>query len=280
MKQWMLVGLMILSAMAAVAQPAAGSFVDVDGGKLYYEECRTGSKAVLLVHDGVLDSNAWSDVWPALCKQYHVIRYDRRGYGRSPVATKPYYEADDVAALLHARRIERVALVASSHGGELAMAVALRYPELVSHLVLVGAAASGFPYSAHFLLRGEKLGKGKADEQIASATNDPYLTAPGSEAARKRMHEILTATPQDLTHEDMNLPEAAVLPRAHEIKVPTLILVGSADIPDVQAIAGALVTQIPGAVRIVVPDTGHLMYLEKPEEFERQVMGFLQLHGF
>ena len=49
--------------------------------------------------------------------------------------------------------------------------------------------------------------------------------------------------------------------------MPTLILTGSGDIAENQAIAGALVLAIPGAVRVVVPDVGHLMYLEQPEIF-------------
>jgi 3-oxoadipate enol-lactonase len=62
--------------------------------------------------------------------------------------------------------------------------------------------------------------------------------------------------------------------------VPTLILIGSGDIADNQAIAGALVMAIPDAARIVVPDAGHLMYLEQPEEFIGQVSMFLTAHGF
>ena len=94
-----------------------GAFVDVDGGRVYYQECGTGSDAVVLLHDGVVNSAVWDDVWPAFCKRFHTIRYDRRGYGRSPATTKPYYEADDLAALLHDRKITHAALVASSHGG-------------------------------------------------------------------------------------------------------------------------------------------------------------------
>jgi 3-oxoadipate enol-lactonase len=54
--------------------------------------------------------------------------------------------------------------------------------------------------------------------------------------------------------------------------------VGSGDIPDVQAIAGALVVEIPQAVRIVIPNSGHLMYLENPSEFFKLVDAFLALH--
>jgi pimeloyl-ACP methyl ester carboxylesterase len=62
--------------------------------------------------------------------------------------------------------------------------------------------------------------------------------------------------------------------------MPTLILIGSCDIADNEAVAGALAMAIPGAVRVVVRDTGHLMYLEKPAEFFSLVSSFLTSHGF
>jgi len=119
----------------------------LDGGRLYYEECGNGGGTVVLLHDGVANSAVWDDVWPAFCKQFHTIRYDRRGYGRSPATTKPYYEADDLAAVLRARKVTHAALVASSHGGEVALNFTLRYTSNVSHLVLIGPSATGFPYS-------------------------------------------------------------------------------------------------------------------------------------
>jgi len=78
----------------------------------------------------------------------------------------------------------------------------------------------------------------------------------------------------------MPLPEKPTFPYAQELRMPTLILVGSGDIADNQAVAGALVMTIPGAARVVVPDTGHLMYLEKPDEFFSVVSGFLMAHAF
>jgi len=72
------------SAAALATQAAPGGFVDVEGSKLYYEECGTGPEAVILLHDGIVHSAVWDDVWPMFCKQFHMIRYDRRGYGRSP----------------------------------------------------------------------------------------------------------------------------------------------------------------------------------------------------
>jgi pimeloyl-ACP methyl ester carboxylesterase len=94
------------------------------------------------------------------------------------------------------------------------------------------------------------------------------------------LRELLAASPQDLTHNDMPLSEQSIFPQVKKLRAPTLILIGSADMGDNHAVSGALVTAIPGAVRIVVPETGHLMYLEKPEEFFRHVNTFLTLHGF
>jgi 3-oxoadipate enol-lactonase len=141
-----------LRAQTANATASTGAFVEVDGQRLYYEECGTGEKAVVLLHHGVVNSAVWDDVWPTFCKQFHAIRYDRRGYGRSPATTKPYYEADDVAALLLDRKVSQSALVASSHGGNIVLSFALRYPAHVSGLVLIGPETEGFPYSEHFVM--------------------------------------------------------------------------------------------------------------------------------
>ena len=107
-----------------------------------------------------------------------------------------------------------------------------------------------------------------------------YFIAPGNDAAREHLRKLLNASPQDHKHNDMPLPEKPVLPYVHNLRMPTLILIGSADIADNQAVSGALVMSIPEAVRVVVPDAGHLLYLEKPELFSSLVIGFLTSHGF
>ena len=266
------------SAQTVPSTPSTGGFVEVDGSRLYFDECGTGQKAVVLLHDGVVNSAVWDDVWPAFCKQFHAIRYDRRGYGRSPATTKPYYEADDLAALLADRRVSQAALVASSHGGNVALNFALRYPAQVSELVLIGPQAEGFPYSEHFAM--SQLAFQNAKDPIEVRAQNTYFIAPGNDAARERLRRLLIASPQDHKHNDMPLPEKPVFPYIHDLKMPTLILIGSVDIADNQAVAGALVMAIPAAARVVVPDTGHLMYLEKPEVFSSLVTGFLKSHGF
>jgi 3-oxoadipate enol-lactonase len=257
-----------------------GALLEVENGKIYYQECGSGPQTVVLVHDGVLDSAVWNDVWPEFCRQFHTIRYDRRGYGRSPAATQGHFATDDLAALLRRLKVSRAAIVGSSHGGEISINFALDHPEIVQQLVLVGAVVGGMPYSAHFLDRGSVLGKplekGDVQGAIAAAVEDKYLIASGHDAAKKRMADLLAASPQDLTHPDFELPPKPALPRLAEIRVPTLLLVGDADIPDVHAHAGAIEAGIPRSRRIILNNAGHLCYLELPNEFAKIVIGFLQ----
>jgi 3-oxoadipate enol-lactonase len=267
----------------AASQAAPGSFADVEGSKLYFEECGTGPEAVVLIHDGVAHSAVWDDVWPTFCRRCHTIRYDRPGYGRSPAATAWHSETEDLAALLRNRKVNHAILVASSHGGELSIDFTLQYPGMVRQLVLVGAVVSGFPYSDHFLNRGminsKPFDKGDIAGGLANWARDKYLLAPGHDAAKKRLFELLAANPQDMTHNDYARPTQPALPRLREIHVPTLILVGDADIPDVHAHAGAIEAGVPGSKRVVITETGHMMYLERPEEFSRVVLGFIEANS-
>jgi 3-oxoadipate enol-lactonase len=280
--------LTIAAPMRAQSEPRAsssapGSFVDVENGKLYYEECGTGPEAVVLLHDGIAHSVVWNAVWPDFCKKYHTVRYDRRGFGRSPVPTSIYSETEDLAALLHSRKIDHAILVGSSHGGELSIDFTLQYPQLVRQLVLVGPVLSGFPYSDFFYQRGVANSKPFEKDDVSGAisnwSKDKYLLAPGHEAARKKLLEILTASPQDLTHPDLVPPSRPALGHLPDIRVATLILVGDSDIADVFVHAGAIEAGIFNSQLVVVPQTGHLMYLEKPEEFSRIVLHFIDSHA-
>jgi 3-oxoadipate enol-lactonase len=202
-----LCGLMaILSAagLEAAQQPATAQastgFVDVDGGKLYYEESNHGGQTVVLTHDGVVDSAVWNDVWPEFCQHFHAVRYDRRGFGKSPAATSWYSEIDDLTALFHHLHLGRAALVGSSHGGQLAVDFALARPEFVEELVLVGPLLSGMPYTQYFLDRAKEpyglLQKGDLKGAISEWSKDKFLIGPQNDGARRKLLELLTANPQ------------------------------------------------------------------------------------
>jgi 3-oxoadipate enol-lactonase len=270
----------ITASTAAQPKNSAGSYLELNGAKLHYEECGTGPEALVLIHDGIAHSAVWGDVWGAFCREFHTIRYDRPGYGLSTPAAKWHTETDDLFALLRHLKIKRAMLVGSSHGGAIAINFTLAHPAMVEELVLVGAVVDGYGFSDHFLDRTVANQKPVEKNDVAGLidnwANDKYVLAPDHPAARKKLHDLLTATPQDLTHQDLARDMPSALPRLHEIRVPTLILVGDADIPDVHAHAGVIETGIPNSRRVVIRDAGHLMYLELPEEFSRVVIRFLQ----
>jgi 3-oxoadipate enol-lactonase len=279
--------LLLLTGTAALAQqPGAkpvphhpGGFVEVEGGNLYYEECGSGPQTVLLVHDGILHSAAWDEVWPEFCKSFHVVRYDRRGFGRSPTAKTWYSETDDVLAVLRKVGVKQAVVVGSSHGGELSLNFTLEHPDHVQQLVLVGAVVTGMPYSDYFFDRGNKnsepMEKKDVQGMLKNWAYDQYLIAPDHPQAKKKLLDLLTASPQDMTHEDWARPTRSAVERLAEIKVPTLILVGDADIADVLIHAGAIEAGIPQSRLMVIHDAGHLMYLEKPDEFTQTVIQFI-----
>jgi 3-oxoadipate enol-lactonase len=262
------------AAPAPTIQPLPGSFVSVRDGRIWYQTCGDGSKSIVLIHDGVLHSATWDAVWPLLCRDFHVVRYDRRGYGQSPAATKAYSPLEDLAAVMRAASIGHAVLVGSSSGGGLAVDFTLAHPEAVDRLVLVGPSVSGLPYSSYFIGRLTALEQRFKRGDIDGAIRNSWCLAPGHDAVRKRIVGLLRAYPQDMAHADPALPEPPAKQLLSTITVPTLILVGEYDVADNHAQAGAVEALMPNAKRVVVPDSGHLLYLERPDAFVGLVTPF------
>jgi len=230
---------------------------------------------MVLIHDAVLDSAAFDDVWPLLCRDFHVVRYDRRGFGHTPAATAPYAATDDLAAVMHAAGIDHATLVASSAGGGLAVDFTLQHPAAVDRLVLAGPEVSGLALSQYFIRHTMQLLQSLKKGDIDAAVRDYRgAFAPGHDAALGHAVTLLKADPQNINHPDPARRAPPARPLLVSLKTPTLILVGEYDSPDVQGWAGALEALIPGAKRVVVEDTGHMMVLEHPDVFAKLVTQF------
>jgi pimeloyl-ACP methyl ester carboxylesterase len=187
----------------------------------------------------------------------------------------------DLAAIVRSASTGPAALVGNSFGAYVSVQCALDHPDLVAALVLVGPVVTGLSLSEHFLTRGGRLPAPDAPvaAQIAYWSEvDPWYTAASSTAARARVRELLTACPQNL-QPPMGLERLAerpaALPRLGSIAVPTLIVTGEQDIPDVHAHSGAIEAGIPSARRIVLAGSGHVPQLEMPEAFNQVVLDFL-----
>src|SRR5450830_154929 len=123
--------------------PPAGKFVEVDGVRLHYLEQGQGPTVVLLHGNGVTaDDFALSGVLDALSERYHVIAFDRPGFGYSerPGGTSwtPEVQARLFYQALHQLRVERPIVLGHSWGTLVALAMALEFPRYVRGITLVG----------------------------------------------------------------------------------------------------------------------------------------------
>lgn len=120
-----------------------GSFTSVPGGQLWVEQVGRGP-AVVFAHGGTGDLRMWDDQVTALADRYHVIRYDQRGFGRSPPATEPFSYVADLGAVLDHADVDTAALVGTSVGGATVVDYTLTDADRVTALVPVAAGISGF----------------------------------------------------------------------------------------------------------------------------------------
>lgn len=261
-------------------------YVRVGSEKLYYEMAGEGNNIVLL-HDGLIHRETWDAQFPELAKSFRVTRYDRRGYGKSSSPQVPFSNIDDLDQLFIQLKIDKAIVFGMSAGGGLAIDFAFKHPEKVTALVLVGAVVSGYGFSSHMLTRG---GRVSVEELMSDpqklmkyiVSEDPYTLFSENTQAKEKFRRLLEANPQNVNmekHKFLKPPERPALKFLSEIKVPTLVLVGEYDIPDVHAHSGVIEAGIPNAKREVILKAGHLIPLEQPEVFNTTVLAFFNERG-
>jgi pimeloyl-ACP methyl ester carboxylesterase len=264
------------SARAQIEYPSAppaprGSQLRVEGGSLYYEAGGSGSRTVIFIHDGFTDSAVWEDIWPILGREYQVVRYDRRGHGRSPPATSAYSSLDDITALMRQLGLARATFVAGSDGAGLALEYAIANPGRVEQLVLASPLVTGAAVTDEMAMR--RAAGGGAETWIA----DRYIVNGPNRRARGRLRAIYAASPHNLTFVDrQDRPRPPALPRLSAVRSPTLILSGSRDMPPVIAHSEAVQRAIPGAYRDPVQGSGHLIYIDESEIFAAAALAFIR----
>ncbi len=264
-------------------------FADVNGTRLYYEVAGTGHP-LLLIHGGLVDRRLWDDQFDVFAQHYQVIRFDVRSFGDSaPITaeTPPYSLEEDLYSLLKFLGIEKTYVLGLSMGGAIAINFTLMYPEMVDALIPVAMGLSGFEPAEE-----DKASEAEVDEAIRSGnvaraveltlrfwTDGPTRTPEQvNPAVREKVRAMTTRNferPEDENATQPRALEPPAISRLSEIHVPTLIIFGDQDVRDILKIADILEKEIPGAKKVVIPDTAHHLNMEKPEEFNRIVLDFL-----
>jgi pimeloyl-ACP methyl ester carboxylesterase len=256
-------------------------FAGVNGSRLYYESAGTGPPLVLL-HGFTLDTRMWDDQFEAFARQYCVIRYDLRGFGRSAVPTGGYSHIEDLRALLAYLRVDAAYIAGLSMGGGVALDYALAYPRVVRGLILIDAVAGGFRWSPEASARTDLIWQEARAGGIAAAKASwlahpffaPALRQP---AVAARLRQIVADYSGwhfvNTDPERRSTPSAAR--RLEQISVPTLVMVGELDLPDFKQIAMQLARQIPRAQHALVAGAGHMANMEAPQHVNAAIEQFL-----
>ncbi len=267
---------------------ATNGFMDVDGGKIYYDICGSGPTLVL-THAGFVDSGMWDGQWEDFTRSYRVIRHDMIGYGKSSPAMGGRCRRDDLYHLLQQLGVERAILLGCSLGGEVTLDFALEHPQIVAGLVLVSSVPGGFQFQgqppANLLEMMAAVQQGDleraSDLQIRIWVDGPFRQPeqvnPGVRKHAAAMNRIAVKNETWARADVQPLRPLAppAIERLAQVHVPTLIVDGALDDPEVLRAGVLLHTQIPGAKKVILPESAHVPNMEKPVEFNQAVLRFL-----
>jgi 3-oxoadipate enol-lactonase len=271
---------------------ATSGIISANGQDLYYEVHGAGEPVVLIMGIGY-DSSLWMlHQVPALARNFEVIVFDNRDVGRSGAARSAYDiadMADDVAALLDALGIERAHVIGLSMGAMIAEELALRHRERVDCLVLSGPDLAPARQAFHpiavwsWIKANDSSGASFAAQQFVSLFSTAFLRTP---AAVQQTIDFLSANPHPVAPAAYARQADAYLKydpsnRLAGITAPTLVVVGEQDVLTPPWIAREVADAIPGARLEIVKGDGasHVLPLERPDEFNELVSGFLASHG-
>ena len=259
--------------------------VTVNGLKLYYEIEGDGAP-VVLIPGFAAGRWIWFKQTAELSRNFGVIIFDPRGVSASD---KPQGAqtigllADDIAHLLETIGVESAHIVGASFGGFVAQEFALKYPAMTRKLVL---CCTSFGGPNHVVPAPETLQALASTKGLNSEDRmrENLLLAFTPEYVRTQVEEVdhivhLRATNEVPEHIYLSQLQAAMSfdaeSRLAEIKSPTLVLSGDADVIVPVQNSRNLAEKIPGARIHIVEGGSHTFFIEKAGEFNRIVTQFL-----
>lgn len=263
--------------------------VEVGNGSLYYEEAGEG-EPLIFVHGHSLDHRMWDEQFSVFAKKYRTIRYDLRGYGISSPQTEDYQftHVEDLRTLMDALHIKKAHIVGLSLGGFIGADMLGWFPERMSSAFLASGNIRKSKGPSQPMTKEEAA---KRDEEIAA------LKAKGIDVMKKewfeglmksggtqkeRMRQPLWQMIDDWDawqplHKEVRVVaglDAYAKLKENRPSVPTLIVEGRSpenrfsDHPEI-------LNYLPNGKQQIIEDCGHMMNMERPEEFNHALEEFL-----
>ena len=262
-----------------------------DGVRLYYEETGSGVP-VIFVHEFAGDYRSWEPQMRHFGQRYHCIAYNARGWPPSEVRedVSSYSQgraANDLKAVLDATGIDRAHIVGLSMGGFATLHFGFRHPQRALSLC-VGGCGYGAEKDQRERFRAEadtisafikESGMGAFAERYAYGPTRVQFENkdPRGFAEFKSMlaeHSALGAANTQLGIQKERPSLYDLVEEMKQLTVPTLILTGDEDWPCL--LPGVLMKRnIPSAALAVMPNCGHTINIEDPDQFNRIVGDFI-----
>ncbi|WP_295854242.1 3-oxoadipate enol-lactonase [Tardiphaga sp.] len=254
--------------------------IDADGCLLNVSvEGRDGGPTLMLSNSLGCTLEMWEPQMEALTKLFRVVRYDRRGHGKSGAPgglTSIERYGRDALAILDDLNIGKVHWCGLSMGGMVGQWLGANAPERFDRIILSNTS-SYYPDPTNWHNRIKAVREGGI-AAVADAVITGWLTADFREAQPQiaaNMKAMLIATPVEgylaACEALSTLDQRALLPR---IKSPTLVIAGRQDMATPVAAGEYIRSQIPGA-SLTILDAAHISNVEQSHAFTDAVVGFL-----
>jgi pimeloyl-ACP methyl ester carboxylesterase len=262
------------------AETEPGHHIQANGLDIYYEEHGQG-KPLLLIHGGALTGQSWKPYLAAFAEHYRVITPDTRGHGRTanPTGTMSFrLLADDAAALVQALDLQKPLVYGYSDGGQVALEIGMRYPDLPQAIV-VGGAHLEVTEASHKWVRSILGDAESPDVDFEQFERDE----PGFAAMLQRLHgadgwKTLLKQIKPMWNARLNYtPEDFA-----RVVAPTLVLLGDRDEFVPVEDGAAMYRLLPDAEFAVVPGSDHTGLIFSPAKValsQTLILDFLLRHG-
>jgi 3-oxoadipate enol-lactonase len=254
--------------------------IQSNGCPIHVEVEGPDNKPVLMLSNSLgTDLHMWDPQVAALTQHFRLVRYDRRGHGKSGVPKGPYTMemlGRDVLAVLDALKIEKINWCGLSMGGMVGMWLGANAPQRINRLILSNTSAW---FADKEIWNGRiKTVREKGLASIVGGTMERWFTPDFREREPKKIEwlsEMFLATNpegyiacgeavRDMDHREI----------IKSITAPTLVIAGRHD-PATTVEHGEFIrSRIPGASMTVL-DAAHIANVEQAHDYTDAVLGFL-----
>lgn len=253
------------------------------------DEMLKGTRTLILIHGFPLSADMWLPQLARVPLGWQIVAPDVRGFrGMGPAFEDAFLQgasvddyADDILALMDHLDLDKAAIGGLSMGGYVAMALALRAPKRVSHVILADTKMTADTEEAR---AGRDATRALVEKDGPGAVATAMLPRLVGERTKREQPDLLEALRHLI---EMNRTESIVggltalkhrpdrTAALATVRVRTLVICGAEDVMTPVADSEAIARTIPGAELVVIPGAGHMSNMEQPAAFNDAVARFL-----